>query len=395
VNGAGRDGIVVIGAGPYGLSVAAHLQGTGHDVRVLGRPMSFWDTRMPAGMLLRSPWAASHIDAPHGRWSLDEFCDATGTPHRKPFPLADFVEYGRWFQREAVPQLEDRTVRSVRRAGAGFTLELADGDLLRAERVVVATGIDAYAYVPPEVADLPPELVSHSRDHCDLGRFAGRSVVVLGSGQSALESAALLHESGAHVTVVARAPVVHWLGRSARLHSLGPVTRMLYAPSDVGPAGVSRLVAAPDAFRRLPRSLQDPLARRSIRPAGAAWLPDRLVGVPLLVGRTMLAANDVGGRVRLALDDGSVLECDHVLAATGFRVDVRRLGLLGADLLDDVALAAGGYPRLGAGFESSVRGLHFVGAASAWSHGPLMRFVAGTPHTGRSLARSLQRRRVA
>jgi hypothetical protein len=117
-------------------------------------------------------------------------------------------------------------------------------------------------------------------------------------------------------------------------------------------------------------------------------------GVPLLVGRTVLSADVVEGRVRLALDDDGVVECDHVLAATGFRVDVRRLGLLAPDVLDDLALAAGGYPRLGSGFESSVRGLHFVGAASAWSHGPLMRFVAGTPHTGRSLARNLQRRRV-
>jgi hypothetical protein len=187
---------------------------------------------------------------------------------------------------------------------------------------------------------------------------------------------------------------VHWLGRSARLHAMGPVTRMLYAPSDVGPAGVSRLVAAPDVFRRLPRRLQDPLARRSIRPAGAAWLPDRLDGVRILTERSVAAASVPGRRVRLDFDDGSRLDCDHVLAATGYRVDIRRLGLLGPDLLRAVAMVDGGFPRLGAGFETTVPGLHFVGAPAAWSFGPLMRFVAGTTHTGRSVARRLDRRPV-
>jgi hypothetical protein len=381
--------IVVVGAGPYGLAVAAHLTASGHDVRVLGRPMSFWEEQMPAGMLLRSPWAASHISDPDDRWTLDAYCDATGMPHQKPLPLADFIAYGRWFQGEAVPQLEERTVTTVSRTGSSFVLQLADGEPVEAARVVLATGIDRFPYVPPEVAGLPERLVSHSRDHSDLARFAGRHVVVLGGGQSALESAALLREAGAEVTVLVRAPVVHWLGRSARLHAMGPVTRMLYAPSDVGPAGVSRLVAAPDAFRRLPRRLQDPLARRSIRPAGAAWLPDRLVGVPLLTGRRVSSATARESRVRLELDDGAHLVADHVLAATGYRVDLSRLGLLHADLLHAVAQVAGGYPRLGPGFETSAPGLHVVGAPSAWSYGPLMRFVAGTPFTGRTIARAL------
>jgi NADPH-dependent 2,4-dienoyl-CoA reductase/sulfur reductase-like enzyme len=389
-----KQDTVVVGAGPYGLAVTAHLAHRGHAVRVLGDPMSFWETRMPRGMLLRSPWAASHIADPEERWTLDAYCAATGLEHRKPLPLENFVAYGRWVQRQVAPQLENRQVRRIEAEPGGFVLDLEDGDRLTARRVVVATGIDRFAAVPPVVAGLPRDLVSHSRDHRDLGVLAGQSVVVLGAGQSALESAALLHEAGAEVTVVVRAPVVHWLGRSARLHALGPVTRMLYAPSDVGPAGVSRLVAAPDVFRRMPRRLQDPLARRSIRPAGSAWLPDRLGSVRILTGRSVTASSVHDGRVRLDLDDGSRLGCDHVLAATGYRVDIRRLDFLGPELLAGLALAGGGFPRLGAGFESTVPGLHFVGAPAAWSFGPLMRFVAGTTHTGRSLARRLDRRAV-
>ena len=50
--------VAVIGAGPYGLSVAAHLREQSLKVIVFGRPMSFWDRNMPVGMLLRSPLPA-------------------------------------------------------------------------------------------------------------------------------------------------------------------------------------------------------------------------------------------------------------------------------------------------------------------------------------------------
>ena len=385
--GGSRPGTVVIGAGPYGLAAAAHLSAVGPAPRVYGTAMSFWESQMPEGMLLRSPWAASSISDPRDRLTLDRFCADTGTAQHRPMPLKEFVSYGRWFQRKAVPQLEDRHVAELRHEDGGLTVVLSDGETVPASRVVVATGIDAFAALPPVVAGLPAGSVSHSRELRDPTGFAGKTVVVVGAGQSALESAALLHEAGARVTVVVRAPTVHWLGRSARLHSMGPVTRLLYAPSDVGPAGLSRLVAAPDLFRRVPRPLQDRMAKRSTRPAGAAWLPARLADVPIMVGRSVVRADAAVGRVCLTLDDGTALDADHVLCATGYRVDLGRLGLLPTELRSRIA-ATNGYPRLGRGFASSVPGLHFVGATAAWSYGPLMRFVAGTPLAARAVAQA-------
>lgn len=383
--------VAIIGAGPYGLSAAAHLRAAGIETRVFGRAMEFWAERMPRGMLLRSSWEASQIADPRAALTLEAFEAARGRSLPRPIPGEAFVEYGRWFQRQAVPDLDERRVAEVERGASGLRLRLEDGELLEAERVVIAAGIAPFGYHPPEFAGLPPSLISHTVDHADLGGFAGRRVLVVGAGQSALESAALLSEAGAEVEVVARTAQLRWLARSARLHRIGgPLHRLLYPPTDVGPPGLNWLVALPDLFRRLPRRLQDPIAYRSIRPAASAWVRPRIGAVRITTGERVIGAEADGEQVAVTLASGERRRVDHVLLATGYRIDITQYGLLGPDLRG-LARCAAGYPVLGDGFESSVPGLHFLGAPAAWSFGPLMRFVAGTGYTGRALARTLLR----
>jgi FAD-dependent urate hydroxylase len=382
--------IAVVGAGPYGLASAAHLQAAdGFDVRVFGPTMSFWDTQMPSGMMLRSPWDGSHISDPRHEFTLDKYRAEATESFGSPVPLPRFVDYGRWFQRTVVPQVDTRTVKRVEVAdGDGFTVELQDGEQVRARRVVVAAGIAGFAHRPPEYAHLPATHASHSVDHRDLTAFEGKRVAVVGGGQSALETAALLHEEGAEVEVLVRDPQVRWLIRRWH-HDLPVVSKCLYAPPDVGPAFVSWLVALPQVFRTLPRGLQDRFARRSIRAAGSAWLVPRLQDVPITTERQVREAAQSNGHVKLRLDDGSERTVDHVLMATGYKVDARKYPFLGKKLLGAMVTTSAGYPALDHGYETSVHGLHIVGAPAAWSMGPLMRFVAGTDFAARSLARGV------
>jgi len=377
--------VVIVGAGPYGLATAAFLRRRGIAPHVFGDPMSFWEA-MPAGMLLRSPYVACSIGDPDGALSLDVYARANGGSRQEPVPLETFHAYGRWFQGQVAPDVDRRHVDRIERVGDGFRVSAGD-DVLTTRTIVVAAGIAQFAHRPQVVDGLPPQLASHTADHRDLTRFAGRHVLVVGGGQSALESGALLHEAGAKVEIAVREPVVHWLTRRWQ-HRLGPITKLLYAPPDVGPALVSQLVARPQVYRLLPRETQDRLGVRSVRPAGAAWLVDRLNDVPIHVGRSVASAEEVDGRVQVTFADGGSVSVDHVLLGTGYRVDLTKYPFISDDILAALAIVDG-YPVLSEGFESSVRGLYFVGAPAAWSFGPLMRFVAGSGFAARSVAASI------
>lgn len=379
--------VAIIGAGPYGLAAAAHLRAAKVETCVFGESMEFWESQMPEGMLLRSSWDASHIADPGRASTLDVYSASQDAAVPKPVPLDRFIDYGRWFQKRIVPDLDRRRVGSIEIAPKGFRMVLDDGAFVQVQRVVVAAGIARFARRPAQFSGLPAEFVSHASEHRNLRRFAGRRVIVVGGGQSALESAALLHEVGAEVEVIARQKV-HWLDQRARWlkSNANPIRPLLYPPTDVGPPGLNWIVATPELFKRLPRPLQEKIAYRSIRPAGAGWLVPRLRKVRLTSGREIGSARLIGEQMSLDLSDGTKRYADHVILSTGYQVDVTRYEFLGSGLRNALRVIDG-YPELTAGLESSVRGLHFIGAPGARSFGPICRFVAGTPFTARALAR--------
>lgn len=385
--------VVILGAGPYGLAAATHLKNVkGLTVRIFGEPMSFWERNMPVGMFLRSNWTATQIADPHCALTLEAYGSESGSSVSQPVPLDRFVKYGHWYQQKGVSDLDRRKIVRVDRAPGGFRITLADGEELVSRRVVIAAGIGSFAWRPAEFDGLPIELASHTSAHRDLAKFSGKKVLVVGGGQSALESAALLHEGGAEAEVIARTHTIHWLQGSLSKtlhHGLGKFVRsVLYAPTDVGPAGISQLMARPDLLQRLPRRLQDRLRKRSVRPAGARWLVDRLQAVPIRLGCSVANFAIVGSQVRVRLSDGSERTVDHVLLGTGYRVDVSKYDFLSPDLVQSIS-RSNGYPRLEKGLETSVPGLHILGAPAVWSFGPLMQFVSGARYAAQSLTRHI------
>jgi FAD-dependent urate hydroxylase len=386
---ASRGQFVVVGAGPYGLAVATHLRGAGIDVRVFGKAMEFWDRHMPRGMLLRSPWAGSHIADPDRARTLDAYEKTLGSALPRQVPVEDFVRYGQWFQRDTLPDLDPRYIDAIDRADDGFRLTLQDGERLRADGVVIATGIGAFPNFPAPLANLPSELVSHTSApvNRDLSRLANREVIVLGGGQSAVESAALLHEAGAHVEVLVRRPQLRWLRTRAFVERLmDSKSNPFKTPGKIGPIGINWVIEHPFLFTLFPRRMQDWTAYRAIRPAASGWLKPRVAGIPIQPGRRIVAAARSGDRVRLQLDDGSEREADHVLLGTGYAVDIARYRFLVPELRAAVR-TANGYPILNRGLQSSAAGLYFVGATAARSFGPLCRFVAGTGFAAATLTR--------
>lgn len=383
--------VAVIGAGPYGLSAAAHLRHAGVDTVVFGEPMASWEAKMPRGMLLRSTRRSSSISDPERALTLDRFETSQGSELPDPIPLSSFVAYGRWFQEKVVPDLDRRLVRRVEAAdGECFRVVLSDGDIVSAARVVIAAGLASFAHNPPELEPVPRAIAFHSGELEDARAFADRRILVIGGGQSALESAALLHEAGALVEVVARADRVVWIphatGGAGSVRGL--LRELLYPPTEVGPPGINWVAAAPDVFRRLPAVVRAEIARRCTVPVGAWWLRRRLSDVRMTTGRSIVSASAQNGGAAILLDDGTRREVDHVLAATGYRVEMGRSRLLAPELLARLRLSNGS-PVLRAGFEASINRLYFVGAPACESFGPVMRFVAGTWFGAPALTRAI------
>jgi thioredoxin reductase len=389
--------IAIIGAGPYGLSVAAHLRVLGVPFRIFGRLMDSWLAHMPKGMLLKSDGFASNIYDPDGNFTLKHFCAERGIEYSDtglPVSLETFTQYGLAFRERMVPELEDKLVVGVKQSSDGFVLELETGEMVKARRVVLAVGITHFAHIPSNLAHLPPELVSHSFHHHDLEPFRGRSVVVIGGGASATDMAGLLRETDADVQLVARDTALkfHGMPQIGKPRSLWQ--RVRNPQSGLGPGWRSRFFAnAPMAFHYWPEGLRLMTVRTHLGPSGGWFAKEKVIGkLPVLLGHTTLHAEAQGSRVRLRLRaaDGGEREIvtDHIVAATGYKVDLERLKFLNSEIRSKVK-AVEGTPVLSTTFESSVPGLYFVGLASANSFGPVMRFAFGAGFAARRLVRAM------
>ena len=397
--------VAIIGAGPYGLSIASHLRHANIECRVFGATMGAWKHQMPPGMLLKShAWSSSLYD-PNAAFTLEAFCAEHSLPYHPadiPVPLETFVAYGEAFQRRFVPDVENRELLNLSRSGSDFLATFRDGSAVRARKVIVAVGVHPFAHIPPQLRHLPNELLSHSGEYGPLDRLQGKQVIVLGAGASASGLAALISEQGIEVSIVARDNELPFpkLPRTARslLRRLAlPLRPLIHPNSGIGGTWLLKICAdMPQIIHALPEAYRLHIARTALGPSGHSSLRSRVIGkIPAHLGRTLSSAEAEGGRVRLnlALPDGGSesLVADHLIAATGFRTDLSRVRFL-QTLLPNIRTVQGS-PILSFRYESSVPGLYFAGPATANSFGPVARFAYGAIHPARTITAHIVRAR--
>jgi thioredoxin reductase len=385
---------IIIGAGPYGLSLAAHLAARKVKHRIFGQPMSFWLRIAQAGgeRYLKSYCFGANISKPGPGFSFADYNKPRGLETFEPCSIGDFASYGLWFQQKNVGWVEPNEVAHVAQHDKGFVVTLDDGECLVADRVVMATGLSHFADVPAVLASLPPALASHTDNITRFAAFKDRDIAVIGAGQSALEAAALLHEAGARPQLLVREDSILWQSRVSRQRSLWQRLRSPISGLGTGPRAWM-FTNFPGAMHRLPTPLRMGLVKNYLPPEGAWWLRERVENrVPIHLGKTIINANETGGRVALRLrsTDGSQYELyvDHVVAGTGYDIDVERLELLHPKLRCKIQRLAHA-PKLNATYESSASGLYFIGPASAMSFGPLFRFVVGAEYTAQVVSAHL------
>lgn len=386
----------IVGAGPYGLSIAAHLKAKRQPFQIFGSPMESWRKFMPAGMILKSEPFASNIWDPGRRFTLEQYCRSHKLTYQavgNPVTLGLFLEYAEWFRRNTQQDPLERRVVALRRSGSGFALSFADGSQATSRHVVLATGHLSYSMTPPELSHLPESLFVHSSRLGEVSSYAGRDVTIIGGGQSALETAALLHEAGARVRVLARRRSIAWNGPSKPR----PFFERILRP-DAGIASGWKSVAIselPRTFRRVfAPAKRHRFVADAFGPSGAWWLRDRVDGrFELSPGSSVAAAAPADSRLRLSVassDGYREIVTDQIIAATGYRVDIERLQYLDPGLVREIRREAGGIPQLSATFETSVPGLFMVGLTSSPVFGPIMRFMYGAKHVAPILANRLR-----
>ena len=388
--------VVIVGAGPYGLSVAAHLRACGVNFQIFGKLMHTWREQMPKGMLLKSDGFASDISTPESEFTLQRYCSETGIAYdhtRVPVKLDTFVSYGMTFQERLVPELDPRMVTHIEEADCGFKVELEDGETVYASHVVLAVGITHFAYTPELFRGLGREFVTHSSEHSDPTMLRGRTVGVIGAGASALDLAGLLKDAGADVSVMARRSAVKFHDPPGEKKP--SLWKRLRSPrTGVGPGWKSKLVTDfPGLFHHLPENFRFRVVKRYLGPSAGWTVKERIVGrVPVYTGLTPRRAQIRNGRIQVQFADASGKiaehEFDQLITATGYRVDIRRLRFLDSSLLAKLKTVENA-PILSLNFESSVPGLYFVGVASAFSFGPVMRFAFGSRYTAIRITRRL------
>jgi FAD-dependent urate hydroxylase len=383
--------VAIIGAGPYGLSLAAHLAARKVKHRIFGRPMQFWSNVAEAGgaRFLRTYCFGTNISTPNKGFSFADYSRPRSLETFEPCSIRDFAAYGHWFQQSNAPWVEPVDVSHVTGHGRGFALVLADGQRCIADHVIIAVGLTSFDFVPPALRSLAEPLAIHASRVADFAAFQGKDVAVVGAGQSALEAAALLQEVGARPHLLVRKNSIHWMNRVPHSRSLWQKLRSPISSLGSGPKAWA-LDHFPGALHRLPAALRSRFVKNYLSPGGAWWLRERIEHlVPICAGAVIVSAGNVGRRVELhlSLDDGRkrTLTVDHVIAGTGYNIDVDRLTFLDPQIRQAVRRTDGA-PILNASFETSVAGLRIVGPASAPSFGPLFRFVAGSEYTARVIS---------
>jgi thioredoxin reductase len=388
--------VAIIGAGPYGLSLATYLRKSRVSFMIFGKPMGTWRNQMPIGMCLKSEGFASNLYHPEGLLPLRDFCHTHGIEYADigvPVTLKTFCEYGLEFQRQFVPDLNESLVVDLAQEGSCFRLLLESGESVKAKRVVIAAGISHFKYLPPELATLPREFVSHSSARNRYDHLKERDVVVVGAGSSAVDVAATLHDAGARPQLVTRRSHISFHGKAPNKRSL--VARVKAPWSGLGPSWRSKLACdLPLLFHVMPRDFRFKVVKKHLGPSAGWFIREKIVGnVPMHVSTSLVGASvkkdKVHLRIRAVDNTDQELIADHVIAGTGYRIDIRKLPFMGEALCSQIRTEENS-PVLSSNFESSLSGLYFVGTTAANSFGPLLRFTYGAGFTSPRLSHHLK-----
>lgn len=371
--------LIIIGAGPYGLAAAAQARQAGLDYLLIGEPMKFWKSTMPHFMVLRSPFVASSIYNPEPGFQLEDYFRETGrtSNKREKLSLKIYLRYLDWYLAKAALNILPQTVESLTRAASGaFTAITRDGQQIQARTAIVAVGNLPFTAIPDQFSAVNKQFYSHTSEVIDFAPFAGKKVLVVGAGQSAIEACQGLLQVDAQVELMHRQKALYWHNIPLRIN----VPLLLFFISFP-----TVLEIVPYALRKaVGDQVSKPTVDTSLRPVIEGKIKEYQLASLQRVSQT-------GNGVTVAFADGRETTVDHVILGTGYTVDIGRLALLAQSLRTQVKVLDG-YPQINRHLESSVPGLFFTGVTAKGRFGPTFNFIFASPSSGRRVIEGVQKR---
>ena len=364
-----KTDFLVVGAGPFGLSMSSFCKHHNIDHLIVGKTMDFWKSNMPKGMFLRSgtDW---HLD-PVNTHTIEKYIKDNDISLNKSEPLSlDFyLDYVNWFVKEKNIGPIDSFITNLDYLNGEkpyFSAKLENGEEIEAKNVLLALGFKHFKNIPEELSIIPENRLSHTCDLVDLDQFKNKRCLIIGGRQSAFETAALLNEAGAENIYV------------SYRHDTPDFTESDW--SWVLPM-LDKMVEDPGWFRNLSEQERDDLNKRfwtEGRLKLEPWLSPRLKSdsVKLLPNTNAIACSELSsGDLEVELDSSEKIIVDHVILATGYKVDMKNIPLLNSGNILEKLKLKNGFPVLDNYMQTNIPGLFVTSMAATQDFGSFFGFT--------------------
>jgi thioredoxin reductase len=374
--------LLIVGAGPFGLSMAAYAKYNNLDHLVIGKPLSFWKENMPKGMFLRSgrDW---HL-CPQGIYTIDKYLETKELKPEdvEPLSLDFYLSYTEWFQEQIKVQIQESLAQRLDHLNNQFVATLDDGQTITASNALLAIGFRYFKNVPTELAEIiPPKRFSHTCDFVNFDSLMGKRCLIIGGRQSAYEWAALINETGA--------AMIHISHR----HEIPQFTQSDWAW--VSPM-MGTMTENPDWFRNLPKQKRKEIEQRfwaEGRLKLEPWLWPRIdkENIKIWPSSRVVACKELPtGELEVKLDVGERLTVDHIILATGYKVNMENVPFLAAGNTLSKLKIQEGSPVLDENFQSNIPGLFITSMAATKDFGNFFAFTVSAVASAKIIGKAIE-----
>lgn len=362
--------LLIIGAGPFGISLAILAKHYGLNYTLFGKPAEFFRSLVPSEMTMRS-FVENHVD-PLGEFTIERFGSEIGLEKDQIYPINTifYSNYIDWLVGKYDIKIESAYVSELSKFtneenNSYFEAIDESGEKHLTKSAVIAIGQKYFYSIPKELSDsIPSKYLFHSSQVTDFTKFRNKSVLIVGGRQSAFEWAAFLSEAGArevHLTYRHDTPTF----KDSDFNEW----KEIFQAIDSLPESKNTFLELNEVSQNKIKSEFFSLGRLHIE----GWLENRISSDRIFMHpNTNIVKSELidSNQIQIELSDKTKVLSDFVIAATGFKPEIGRVPFLTKGNIIESLITTDGSPILSNNFESNINGLYFTSSLASHSLGP-------------------------